>query len=479
MANDPGALRERQCDKFNGDRYEWLRVLERYLPYLLLIVALLVLHLHMDLTTGDTADFAEQLSKRTVLEYIEFRYFEWTSRILSELVLIFIIHSPVIWTIVDIGAWVLLYWSIIRLARSFGAEREASWLALTLILCYPFATMSEAGWIPTTVSYVFPVSCGLYVLVYVLTLCFEDEESNGPSLKWYQLALLVCATLFGSNAEQVACMLWIVLSVAIFYRWRHHRPVRVLVILWILVSLECLFVVTCPGNDARSAIEEARLWPDQQHFNPPVSFSELGILGKLFVGFTAMADGYWYGYFAGYCLLPGLLALILCCSACTERKGVWIGLAVATGALMLGVPLLRMIPSVPWPWYMSRLLVQPMYDGSLTRYAVAALQAFSWASILAQVYLAVSETSRTKAVFAAVLFGVCIITRIIMGFSPTVFASGYRTNFILDMACVMFAALLLSRLPKRSPARIVCVIAICLCALYAFTHAMQNLTLWA
>lgn len=463
----------------NESHWHWRHLIERYLPYALLVIALLILHAHMDLTTGDTADFAEQLSKRTVFEYIEFRYYGWTSRLLTELVLIFIIHSPVIWTIVDIGAWLLLYWSIIRLAKMLGASRGVPWIALLLVLCYPFATMSEAGWIPTTVSYVLPISCGFYVVTYVARQFLEEDESNTSSLTWYQSVLLCCATVFGANAEQVACMLWIILSVAIIYRWRQHKSFRMLLVLWVLVSVECLFVVTCPGNDVRSAIEEARLWPDQQHFNPPISFTELGIVGKLFVGFTAMADGYWYAYFAGYCFLPALLALILFCNACVERRGAWVGLALATAALMLGVPLLRMVPSIQWPWFMHRLLAQPMYDGSLTRLVVALLQLLSWASMLAQLYLTVARASRKQAVFAVILFGICIITRVIMGFSPTVFASGYRTNFILDMACVMFAALILSNLPKRSPARCMGVAAICLCAVYAFMHSMQNLTLWA
>lgn len=112
--------RDSECD---GSHYNWPRLIERYLPYALLVIALLVLHIHMDLTTGDAADFAEQLSKHSVLEFIEVRYFGWTSRLLAELVLIFIIHSPIVWAIVDIGAWVLLYWSIIRLANLFGADR--------------------------------------------------------------------------------------------------------------------------------------------------------------------------------------------------------------------------------------------------------------------------------------------------------------------------------------------------------------------
>lgn len=455
----------------------------RCLPLVLLGILLVWAHFNMDLTTGDTADFAASLEGQSLWGFLSERYQGWSSRLLIEAVLVLVVRTPWLWACIDVAATIGIFAGLSWLGRFFGAGRGFDWALLALMVAYPYATMSEAGWIPTTVNYIWPLACGLLVVVACL-----DEASRALGAERPRLgsggalrALALPAALFAANLEQVALVLWCFLAAVTLVVVRRTKRLPLFLIGSLaLVSAECLFVVLCPGNSARSAYETDYWWPNNRTAGSFSLFGDLSAADKLYLGSVTALDGYLYGYFAGLCPLLGALSLVLTLLAFAENRGVPLRVVSSlTTAALIGIPLAARC-GVDWPPIMWKLLSEPHFDDSVTRRAVAVIEFMLLLSVLVQTYLALLALGRSRARIAIGVLVLCFLSRVALGFSPTVFASGYRTVLLLDCSLPFFAAVLWARLRGISP-RLggACLVVFWALAVGGICQTMQNLTLWA
>ena len=72
-----------------------------YLPFVLVAVIGLVYHAGMKPMAGDDLFFRDATKDTTLWAYLTQRYLTWTSRVVSECVLVNVIQCPLLWRIID------------------------------------------------------------------------------------------------------------------------------------------------------------------------------------------------------------------------------------------------------------------------------------------------------------------------------------------------------------------------------------------
>ena len=78
------------------------KFVRQYYPFIVFFILMLILHVFMGFL-GDDIRFSKVLSNYTVLDYAHMRYYEWSSRMIIESVLISISHvNMIVWKILDL-----------------------------------------------------------------------------------------------------------------------------------------------------------------------------------------------------------------------------------------------------------------------------------------------------------------------------------------------------------------------------------------
>ena len=97
--------------------------------------------------------------------------------------------------IITACAWLLAY------AMRCEKRRDESWLICALVFLYQWVNLKTAGWVVTTIAYLWPVCFGLAALCPLWRL-FRGKGT--PAWGW---ALACASLLFAANMEQPALVL--------------------------------------------------------------------------------------------------------------------------------------------------------------------------------------------------------------------------------------------------------------------------------
>ena len=247
------------------------QITSKYAVYIAMFIAIFIVHLNIEQMIDDLW-FKEILDSYSVWGFIRERYYTWASRSFIEMVLIVLTHYPIlIWQVADSLVYVLIAWlfgKIIKEDDSFVRLASCS-----LWMTYPFIHMNSAGYIATTLNYTWPL-LGILGVVY-----FLKKQLNGVRLKWWQHALNIVCILYGANTEQGTAILFGVYVVAIGYDMIVKKNISKTIMAQMgILLLEMIYILTCPGNPARIAYETAHLFPE---------YAELGLLRKVEMGITS------------------------------------------------------------------------------------------------------------------------------------------------------------------------------------------------
>ena len=136
-------------------------VRSRIVPYVALYAVLLALHLQFTLGTGDDPMYAAMLDQYSLAYFSLWHYYTWSARTLIEAVVCIVEALPaIVWRLADPLCITLCAACIVRLARL--EDRPAGrWAVCGLALCYPWQDMSSAGWVCTTLVFVWPLAAAL------------------------------------------------------------------------------------------------------------------------------------------------------------------------------------------------------------------------------------------------------------------------------------------------------------------------------
>lgn len=149
-------------------------------------------------------------------------------------------------------------------------KTAGKWLVCAFMLLYPFSDMVSAGWIATTVNYLWPLLGLLYIALLLQKLAQKGH------VHWYEGAGGVVSCIFCSSQEQVAAILLVLLFLAMVYSWRRKKSGSLWIYGYAVIDVISLFtILRCPGNGIRSMQEVEGRMPEFAYFS---------VLEKIYMG---------------------------------------------------------------------------------------------------------------------------------------------------------------------------------------------------
>lgn len=397
-------------------------------------IIFLFLHAFIDTDFGDDLAYAERFSDNLNLtEFLINQYYYWASRLIIQAVNIpMVLADPWLWKILDTLVTVIF---IVNVSDMFGVGNEDGRLKSGIIFFFliwlvPMESLYSAGWITTSMNYLWTLSFGSVALRPLMHLIKNEKCST-----WENIVCPLCA-LYSANIEQTASILLgsyiVVGAYAVIVKKRKLSVICIVQL--VIISALVVFSLTAPGNAVRNAAETERCFPE---------FAGLGTMDKLCMGFIESAHYYLAAGHMQVCFIFAALSGILFLMA--PKK--WYKKLTAffpfafywffghIGKFLLyGGFMTRGLNIVGVLGENRQLPGLGMYDNAQVAFQVITYMAV-FACVAVTIYFIHGKTEETG--LEMIILAAGFASRVIMGFSPTLYASGDRTALFSSAAILI------------------------------------------
>ena len=192
----------------------------------------------------------------SLLELLKFRYETDSSRILSEAILFTLVKCPfAVWQILDVLICLLIIHCLMVLLVDDKYSSKNIWVFLGFAI-YPFMHMGSAGWICTSLNYLWTFATLLYTLVIVF------YRQRGKKVSPLQYAAAFLAILYTANCEMPATAMVMLFALACIYAITEKRSCWYEICGCVLGLAGVIFALSAPGNDERTIMEAENWMPE-------------------------------------------------------------------------------------------------------------------------------------------------------------------------------------------------------------------------
>jgi hypothetical protein len=321
---------------------------------------------------------------------------------------------------IGISAVLLVY-----LLRTFKYSNTTAVLVavLSLSAILHAGMYSTTGITSTSVNYQIPVmSMLLSLLPIVNTIRTESMLYTQCKLPLKIIALITTglSTIVAANNEQLIVpfsLIYLCITIYIFVIKRFMLQniwVRVLLFLqWIILLASYIYMATCPGNRKRYLAESKDHFPGYDKFN---------MTNKVSLGLKSYILDLYSAYDKIFFTFLVLIILIVCCRTRS--------LVNASFGILIFMSFFILIP--------NKIHVFPDNTLDFSR-KTSLVIIFSLLLLIYFIYTAFQN--RVQKLIASGLFILGIASKVMIGFSPTVWMSGVRTSYIA--VCALFAIIVM------------------------------------
>lgn len=352
-------------------------------------------------------------------------YWTWSSRVLVNFTVFVFTDQPVIVWAVFMGVSMFVLGKALSILFVRHNTMELNWLIVCLILSYPFQNLSSAGWIATMTTYFSPIAFGFMSVVPI------KKIYDGERFQWWEYAVYAVCLIYGANNEQMMVVIFAAyVSAAVYFVYKKKYSFYCFFLLF-LSGASMVFVLTCAGNQARKSSEISAWFP---------TFGMLTMLDKADLGiFTALKWLLFQNYFI--ILFSGLLAVLLW----KKYEVKWlrtlsllpIFITALAGPLQnVGELLYPSLKYLSGDISIYGLVTAENRGESFVKYIVLASLAFL---LIFEIFMVLYDFADFAAAMIFILSG--FASRAVLGFSPTIFASGNRTCAVMGF-CVLASVVL-------------------------------------
>lgn len=397
----------------------------------ILFIVTTIVHRHMNMNFGDAIDAYGGILVRGETDvfpqngnllsaYVNFtvlHYKEWSSRSIIELILISLCAiPPIYWHILDIAIVVLGGYSFLRL---FDMDKQKNIylyvILFTMLMMYPINHMETAGWIATTVNYSWVLALGLYALTIVKDIWRGENVSKVR----YSFALL--AAVYAMNQEQMVVILLVIIGTLLITALYEKKDYKKLLPFVILNVAEFVYIATCPGNAVRRKFETGYYFKE---------YAEYNLLDKAYLGFSTTMNQFLHTLD----LVTVVFFIVLAVCVCRSReKYIWKAISVVPVLYVLfrhGLKACRVFYGL----FDANPVFTNCVEGRLKDMHGAGIISFLTAAIIA-LCVGVSCWNALKRekmwILYLLVMLVGVASRIMLGFSASIYASGDRTMLFL------------------------------------------------
>lgn len=395
--------------------------------YLILFVFMVVRHASVKLGVADDVWFLEQ-SKMGLIKYTQMRIQTWTSRNIIELVMLVLLNiNKWVWIILDSGMFVLILHSLRKIVCS---TKENDWLItlflMFIIMLFPFGTFGVAGWYATTLNYVWPLALGLYGLSYITQVLSNEKISIIQQISY------VIASLYAINQEQMCALFVGFYTLFMIYSLVKHKKVPILAYIILVLSFIMLgYHALCPGNELRKVAEMNAYYPAFYGFKLMDKLL-LGVLSTIAIGSLQPAS----------IIFVWNVMLVYIIYKNTRNKGQYVMVLIMTCIVFIISISTRYCTHRGFNIIFSIFsgYTKPINKILLDRNAGMILIYFIGVLFIS-FYVIKTNLGNKMMGISLIIIGAAICSRIVLGFSPSVFVSGTRT-FVNSYFLIVIATFL-------------------------------------
>lgn len=400
---------------------EYLRLKSKHNFYVVYVVVSLIVGYLLSASKMVGDDIANHKLKLdsiyAIINNVGSMYQTWSSRVFVNTLMFSFESIP--YYLFGIITGVLVFMALISFDRLTDSLVKSSLVKQLLIsilfLLVPFYYFVTAGWIATTVTYLYPV------LLLTIGLCLIIDFRQ-----WYCNLLGMLLLLIAFNNEQLLVMGLVVAVTMLVYYFLHNKKLLDSIKLKLFsVGLPLLanfmIVAMCPGNSARKVAETKHWFPQ---------FANLTLLEKFDIGLSTTIQHY---LFFGTIVL---IALMLTFIVIDNDKD-----DLATISLVILLILLSCVNNLK---NNPELLANQtgLLNSSFKLFiGQSSLAIFIFATVVYHLYK-LSNHKMLLWLELSILFG-GLLSRVALGFSPTNYASATRTFTFMTVGILVVMALLL------------------------------------
>lgn len=401
-----------------------------YFPFIVVLALYLCLHIFFK-CKGDDSVLREQykslpLSKEKGL--ILHDYFHWSSRIIVNCLIHLLLRvKQYVWAAFDIG---IIYLLINTLSKLFAKEnkRKVNIIIACLFVIYPFYQMGSAGWVATTVTYLWTLTLGLFSFI-PLKKVNNNEKISKTEYFLYSLALI-----FGANQEQMSIIILVVYTLFVIYYFINKKKNWYIIFQTILSYLSFAFIMTTPGNAERKARELLRF----------LDYNSLSFLNKVEMSFSATMYDLIFKFNYLYILFTILLFVVIL------RKYKKLSYAIIGAIPFISSGATMFVAKVGFKYsteFNKLFQVEGRYGllnaqnySSIVPYLEIFLMCINICSVMVALYMIYENIK--DSLYANLIFLLGLATRVALGFSPTIWASGERTYIFFYFAIIILSIMM-------------------------------------
>ena len=399
----------------------------RYLPTLVVGIFAVIVSLVASSMTGDALVFAKM--DGNIFEELAGRYDHTTSRVILEFILIMILtHFPMLWNLINIGMIMLLDYSLNKILNENNHMFIRCVIAI-FILLYTYLDMASAGWSATTVNYLWTLSLGVFALIPIVNIIKGNEYSKKS------LILTIPSLMITCNQEQCCALLFGFLILFNIYYFLKNKKVHPLLIIYLLITiLGFVIILMCPGNYVRVDNEIVAWFKD---------FRSLSLIDKILLSINntfEMLLGR-----ANYIVIGFYAILSYFFYKKKNYKLLILAILFTIGALLIPYLNIFRINRLYNAKHLADINVIPILQLGAKSYKASLLISCVYTlGTLLLLYNVPFKKSKYMKLFMPIMFIAALLSRFIIGFSPTMFASSYRTGIYMNFIIVMLVPLILS-----------------------------------
>ena len=412
---------------------------KNYLYYLLFIgffILVLAFNSLINLRVYDDGEFAAFWSQDNfnLFTFILYRYNTWSSRVIVEFFMFLFLKLPGI--CYRIANSIIMTCFVYFLSALVEKERHsfvAALITIALCLCYyPIIYIGETGWIATTLNYLWPAT------FLIITLYGVKRYERGQWFSPWEGILYFFTAIFACNTEQAAVIVFLIsLFLLIRSRITHQKNIMAVGLLFISIC-SLIFILTCPGNAVRVSQETAKWYP---------AYASYGLFQKIDLGITVALKA----LFIKDSILTIIFFSVLILVVFVKSKN-WLIRIMSMVPLFSTLYIKLQFNSSVENGIQKIFNVEEgmIYSGLLTnwKYLLFYLGLLLIVLIvLSSVFIA--NEDRKQGIYLDLILLLGLAIRASLGFSPTVFASGYRPELYLAISIVYITASLILILSEK------------------------------
>ena len=402
--------------------------LKKYYMFMILFIFVLA---YFMLTKKANYDLncLKDLVGRSLKDYLIYRYNNWSSRLIIDGMMIMLCKNVKykVFCVLNAATYVVM---TIIISKIFNKEqnKNINIFLCFLVLLYPLSHLGSAGYIATSINYLLPLTCLFYSMYVVLQII------NNKKFSKISYIIAIITTLIACNMEQT-CITFVALLffIEIFsiIKKKNKKKDWYIIVLFAIAIIELIFIAKCPGNSVRYNSEiKAR-------YN---NYANYGLKEKIYLGIIPTASE-----ILNQKIIFTVFALLLMIYTFGKSKNkILRTLSVIDFSFFLLMGTFSNLTKTIYQnssKFFEIINSQDIYGNSIALPNLICLAIILFVS-LSLIYL-LYEVFDHKLEYPLILI-VGFASRIMMGFSPTIFASCSRTAIIL-----YFSALVLSLIIYR------------------------------